>query len=65
MIDVENLPEFLSTKQIATMTGTGESMWKGMRATPGEGPPFVKMGRDTVRYPTAEFDKWLQAREAV
>ena len=50
--------EFLSRRQVADLLGV--SVWSLIWWRRSHcGPPCVKVGRNTVRYPREELDKWL------
>ena len=53
--------EFLSTKQVAELTGLEPATlhnWRWAR----KGPVFVKLGR-TVRYPKADLVAWIESHK--
>ena len=50
--------EFLTRHDVADLLGM--SVWGLVRwRREHRGPPFVRIGRKTVRYPRRDFDKWL------
>lgn len=53
--------KYLSTDQLATMTGLSKRYWADLRST-GGGPAYIKLAKH-VRYRRAEVDRWLAERE--
>ena len=50
--------EFLTSFQVAKLLGLSQwalVVWRRLR----RGPQFVRIGRNTIRYPKREFDAWL------
>ena len=55
------LAEHLTTRELADLLHV--SRWGLMRwRYDGDGPPFVRLGRNSIRYPRAEFERWLASR---
>ncbi len=53
--------EYLTTKELAKMTGTSPGHWHNLRHT-GGGPTFIKIGA-AVRYKLSDVEAWLEARK--
>src|SRR5579872_181570 len=53
--------EFLTRRQVADILGVSvwALIWWQRR---GEGPPLMKLGRSTVRYPVGKFKRWLASK---
>nr|WP_281720180.1 helix-turn-helix domain-containing protein [Nitrosomonas nitrosa] len=51
-------PEYLTTFQVAQLTGFSPKGLENMRAR-GEGPPFLKVG-NSVRYRVADVRAWIE-----
>ena len=50
--------EFLTSFQVANLLGLSLwalMVWRRLR----RGPQFVRIGRNTIRYPRREFETWL------
>lgn len=50
--------EFLSSSQLANLLGLSPwalIVWRRQR----RGPKFLRIGRNTIRYPRWEFEAWL------
>lgn len=56
-----SLSSFLRTPELADRLGISASKLNKLRCT-GDGPPFVKFGRD-VLYDTEAVDAWLKAQQ--
>lgn len=58
-----NSNELLSRQDIERETGGGiTKRWLELAAHQGnDGPPYVKVGRRTVRYRRSDFEAWLLA----
>jgi predicted DNA-binding transcriptional regulator AlpA len=52
----------LTTIEAANRCGVSASFLHKSRIR-GDGPPFLKIGRRTVRYDVAKLDAWLAAHE--
>lgn len=52
----------LTTKAVAALVGNQPRTVMKWRAQPGEGPPFVRVNRRTVRYRRSDVDAFLAAR---
>ncbi len=53
--------EYLTTRELADLLHV--SLWGLMRwRHDGDGPPFVRVGRNTIRYPHRELQEWLGGR---
>lgn len=59
-----NPNELLSRDDIERETGGGiKKRWLELAAHHGsDGPPYVKIGRRTVRYRRSDFEAWLASR---
>ncbi|MDE0006560.1 MAG: helix-turn-helix domain-containing protein [Rhodospirillaceae bacterium] len=51
-------PTYLSTRQAAELLGLSPRTLERYRGA-GEGPPFMKMGRQ-VRYARVDLDDWME-----
>lgn len=51
--------EYLTTKQVAKMTKTSDSLWNKMRWK-GGGPPYSYIG-SSVRYLRSDIDEYVRA----
>lgn len=54
-------PEYVSPNQAAVFLGVSFRTLEGWRATDGEGPPFIQMGR-LCRYKVVDLHAWMEAR---
>lgn len=55
-----HVSEYGTTRDLAQLTKTSESMWNKRRLT-GDTPPFIKIGR-SVRYHIPTALRWLDQR---
>ena len=53
--------DYLSTDQLAALTGLSKRYWADLRSI-GGGPAYIKLAKH-VRYRRAEIDRWLGERE--
>jgi predicted DNA-binding transcriptional regulator AlpA len=53
------LPEYLNSKQAATLTGFSPKALERMRHR-GEGPTYAKVGK-SIRYAVADLRAWMEA----
>lgn len=52
--------EYLTTREVADLLHV--SLWGLFRwRHDGNGPPLVRLGRNTIRYPKQELDSWLRS----
>ena len=59
-----NLPEYLSTKQVAKITGLSKEYLDKLRMfNSPDGPPYFRVGRRCL-YPRAALSTWAAARLA-
>lgn len=53
-----NMHPFLTEAELAEITGIPQKSLQRFRKD-GSGPPWVKFGSRTIRYPKDQFQKWL------
>ena len=57
------MDRLLTTEEVAQITGMSKSWFEHQRWLGGEeGPPYIKIGR-SVRYRTADLQRWLEQAE--
>jgi predicted DNA-binding transcriptional regulator AlpA len=56
----EELPEFLSTTQVAKFLNCSTEFVKVARKR-GTGPKFTRLGPDLIRYPREALLQWIDA----
>jgi predicted DNA-binding transcriptional regulator AlpA len=57
-------PRYLPPAAAAEYTGVSPSFLSVLRMK-GGGPRYVKLGKRTIKYDTADLDAWLNARKYV
>lgn len=56
--------EYLTTRELADLLHV--SLWGLLRwRHDGDGPPFVRLGRNSIRYPRVKFEAWLASRRCL
>lgn len=61
-MNVNSEIRLLSTRQVAELSGLGETTLRQMRTkTPYGGPPFLRIG-SAVRYPLGQLQTWIEDR---
>jgi predicted DNA-binding transcriptional regulator AlpA len=55
------MKQYLTTKELAKMTGTSPGHWHNLRHL-GGGPKFFKIGA-AVRYKLSDVEAWLEPRQ--
>jgi len=60
---MENLPQFLTEKQTAKLTGRALSTLRNERSK-GVGLPYYKVGR-SVRYSENDIVEWMETKKIV
>lgn len=53
----------LTPEQVSEILGVPNTRLQDWRLIEGQGPPFVRLGHRTVRYPKSELEAWIAARE--
>lgn len=53
-------PEYLTAEQAAQFSGFNVRALEALRYR-GEGPPFCKVCKTSIRYPVADLRAWLEA----
>lgn len=57
------MPKLLDTGELAGRLGLGANTLEKWRLT-GDGPPFIRLNRRTIRYDEGDVETWLSARRA-
>jgi predicted DNA-binding transcriptional regulator AlpA len=56
-----NADTLLSTRELADLLGVSQQ-WLELGRKRGYGPPWVRLGPHTIRYPYGKVIKWLRTR---
>lgn len=59
---LDSPPRFLTTEEVATLTGIAVQTLHNWRSTRRSGPPWLKLSGKLVRYEREALEKWLQER---